>query len=48
MIAFDVHIAPRSVLLSIVLTFIFAGIVDWVMNKKLDAINMAESMKSVE
>ena len=48
MIAFDVHIAPLSVLYSIVLTFVFAGIVDWAMNKKLDGINMAESMKSVE
>lgn len=47
-IAFDVHIAPMSVLYSIVLTFVFAGIVNRVMGRKLDEINMAESMKSIE
>ena len=48
MIAFDVHIAPRSVLLRIVLTFIFAGLVEWVMKQKLDSLNLADSMTSVE
>ena len=48
MIAFDVHIAPLSILYSILLTFVFAAVVCWVMNRKLDAINMAESMKSIE
>lgn len=48
MISFDVHIAPLSVLYSIVLTFVFGSIVNRVMNRKLDAINMAESMKSIE
>ena len=48
MIAFDVHIAPLSMLYSIVLTFVFAVFVCGVMNRKLDAINMAESMKSIE
>ncbi|HJA93237.1 MAG TPA: ABC transporter permease [Candidatus Eisenbergiella merdipullorum] len=48
MITFDVHIAPVSVVYSILLTFVFAVFVCWVMNKKLDAINMAESMKSIE
>ncbi len=48
MITFDVHIAPLSVLYSIVLTFVFAVFVCGVMNRKLDAINMAESMKSIE
>ncbi|HIV93416.1 MAG TPA: FtsX-like permease family protein [Candidatus Eisenbergiella stercoravium] len=48
MIAFDVHIAPLSILYSIVLTFVFAAFVCGVMNRKLDAINMAESMKSIE
>ncbi len=47
-IAFDVRIAPKSVLYSIVLTFVFAGVVNRVMNRKLDEINMAESMKSIE
>lgn len=47
-VAFDVHIAPMSVLYSIVLTFVFAGFVNRVMNRKLDDINMAESMKSIE
>lgn len=48
MIAFDVHIAPLSILYSIILTFVFAVFVCGVMNRKLDAINMAESMKSIE
>lgn len=48
MIAFDVHIAPLSILYSILLTFVFAAVVCCVMNRKLDAINMAESMKSIE
>ena len=48
MITFDVHIAPLSVLYSILLTFVFAVFVCGVMNRKLDAINMAESMKSIE
>ena len=48
MITFDVHIAPMSILYSIILTFVFAVFVCGVMNRKLDAINMAESMKSIE
>jgi len=48
MIAFDVHIAPLSILYSIILTLVFAVFVCGVMNRKLDAINMAESMKSIE
>ncbi|HJC23440.1 MAG TPA: FtsX-like permease family protein [Candidatus Eisenbergiella merdavium] len=48
MITFDVRIAPLSIVYSIILTFVFALFVCWVMNRKLDAINMAESMKSIE
>ena len=48
MITFDVHIAPMSILYSVILTFVFAVFVCGVMNRKLDAINMAESMKSIE
>lgn len=48
MVTFDVYIAPMSIVYSIILTFIFAIVVNRVMNRKLDAINMAESMKSIE
>lgn len=48
MIAFHVQIRPRSVIFSVALTFVFAAVVNTVMNRKLDAINMAESMKSIE
>ncbi len=48
MVTFDVRIEPVSVLYSIVLTFVFSTAVNRIMNRKLDAINMAESMKSIE
>ena len=48
MITFDVHIAPVSILYSVIVTFVFGVFVCGVMNRKLDAINMAESMKSIE
>ena len=48
MVSFDVKILPVSYFLSVIFTFVFAGIVDIVMYFKLEKINMAESLKSVE
>lgn len=48
MVAFDVHIRPVSYLNSIVLTFLFNFLVNGVMSFKLEGINMAESLKSVD
>lgn len=48
MVSFDVQILPKSYLFSFLLTFVFAGIVNGVMYFKLEKINMAESLKSVE
>ncbi len=47
-IAFDVHIAPLSFLLSFLITFLFTAFVDVVMYFKLDRIDMVESLKSIE
>ena len=48
LVSFRIHIAPLSFLWSILLTFAFNFIVDLFMERKLEAINMAESLKSVE
>lgn len=48
MVSFDVHIRPVSYLYSIILTFIFNFGVNRVMSVKIDGINMAESLKSVD
>lgn len=48
MINFHVQIFPRSYFVSFALTFVFAGIINAVMFFKLEKINMAESLKSVE
>lgn len=48
MVSFDVHICPVSYLYSVILTFIFNFLVNRVMSFKLDGINMAESLKSVD
>ena len=48
MIAFDVRILPMSFVNSVLLTFVFMLIVDVIMYVKLEKINMAESLKSVE
>ena len=48
MIAFDVRILPLSFVNSVLLTFGFMLIVDVIMYVKLEKINMAESLKSVE
>ncbi|MGN1147143.1 MAG: FtsX-like permease family protein [Lachnospiraceae bacterium] len=48
MISFDVHVQGISYLFSIILTFVFNWIVNRMMTGKLDKINMAESLKSVD
>lgn len=48
MIAFDVRVKGISYVYSILLTFLFAWAVNLVMSVKIDRINMAESLKSVD
>ena len=48
MVSYDVHINWQSYLLAIALTILFAVVVDVFMYSRLDKINMAESLKSVE
>lgn len=48
MVSFHVQILPFSYLVSFLLTFLFAGIVNFAMYFKLENINMAEALKSVE
>lgn len=48
MVSFAVQIRPVSYVYSVLLTFLFYVIVDRIMAVKLDRINMAESLKSVE
>lgn len=48
MISFKVQVKPASYLISVLLTLLFAGIVNLFMSAKLEAIDMAESLKSVD
>lgn len=48
MVSFDVHVRAVSYLLSVLLTFLFTWAVNRMMSGKLDRINMAESLKSVD
>ena len=48
MISFDIRIEPLSMLFSLGLTFLFTLGVNLLMRIKLDKINMAESLKSIE
>lgn len=48
MVSFDIHVEPISYVYSILLTFLFAWLVDLLMRGKLEHINMAESLKSVD
>ena len=48
MMSFDVHVEPVSYLLSILLTFVFTWVINRIMSVKLEKINMAESLKSVD
>lgn len=48
MVAFKVAILPVSYLLSVVIVLLFLKVVDVVMRRKIDHIDMAESLKSIE
>lgn len=48
LVSFKVRIEPLSFVYSIILTFVFNFIVDLFMTRKLEKINMAESLKSVD
>ncbi len=48
MVSFDTKILPQSFLIAIVLTFLYAILVDVALSFKLERIKMAESLKSVE
>lgn len=48
LISFHIHINLLSYILSVVITFLFALLVNLVLFFKLDKINMAESLKSIE
>lgn len=47
-VAFDIHVEKISYVISVVLTLAFNQIVNWTMSGKLEKIDMAESLKSVE
>lgn len=48
MVAFKVAIMPVSYLLSVVIVLLFLKVVDVVMRRKINRIDMAESLKSIE
>ncbi|MCM1273043.1 MAG: ABC transporter permease [Clostridium sp.] len=48
LIAFKITIFPISYVLGILIVFLFLVIVDLIMRRKLEAIDMAESLKSIE
>jgi len=48
MIAFDIRVSPLSYLYSFLMTMLFTWCVNRLMSVKLDRINMAESLKSVD
>lgn len=48
LVTFDVHVEAISYLYSILLTFLFAWIVNCIMTGKLEKISMTESLKSVD
>ena len=48
MVYFNIQILPMSFLYGVVLTFVFTFAVNLFMRRKLERINMAESLKSVE
>ena len=48
MIRFDVRVSLLSYAISVALTFVFAILVNLALRVKLEKINMAESLKTVE
>ncbi len=47
-LSFDMFVSPLSFLLGFLITFIFAFLVNLVMQRKLDKVSMTESLKSIE
>ncbi|MBR3705857.1 MAG: ABC transporter permease, partial [Firmicutes bacterium] len=45
---FDIHVLPASYIYAVVMTFIFAGIVNFAMYFRLQKTSMTESLKSIE
>ena len=45
---FDVRVAPLSFLAAFAVTLVFAALTNLLMRRKLEQVNMAESLKSVE
>ena len=45
---FEPYISPLSFIVSIVITFVFALIVNMIMRRRIDGIDMAGALKSVE
>lgn len=48
MVSFDKRVEPISYIYSLILTYLFATCVNLLMRKKIDKINMTESLKSVD
>ena len=48
LVVFDVRVQPLSYVLSVALTLLFAYLVNLFMLRKIDRINMAESLKTIE
>lgn len=48
LMSFNMNIQPFSFVLAVLLTFVFAGIVNFVMYFRLEKISMTESLKSIE
>ena len=47
-VSFAIRILPKSYLFSVVLTFVFAVLINFCMTGKLDRVSMTESLKSVD
>ena len=47
-ICFNVRITPLSYIYSVMITYVFAIVVNWFMRGKLDKVSMTESLKSVD
>lgn len=47
-VSFNVRVLPRSYIYSVILTFVFAVVINLFMTGKLDRVSMTESLKSVD
>ena len=48
MIYFEPRLANKDIVLAVALTFVFAGVVNLAMQRRLRNVSMTESLKSVE